>query len=191
MEAGCSASSSCQGLLLPRVARALYVTLCNWTASSHLATGVPASLSSTPASRHACHPRPSCISQCDCCTNARAMTFPLCLLGNVIGPLSFRARSGTSQAEGDSVPTTQTECPQALSYSLFKMLHHQGYGSAPPPEAAPPPAFMHETQLYKPTNDGPQVRLCSHLFCVFLFMHLTWRQKESDTTCNDFFSKQE
>lgn len=137
MEAGCPASSSCQGLSLPRVARALYVTVCNWTASSHLATGIPASLSSTPASRHACHPRASCIFQCDCCTNAHAMTFPLCLLGNVIGPLSFRARSGTSQAEGDSVPTTQTECPQALSYSLFKMLHHQGYGSAPPPEAAP------------------------------------------------------
>lgn len=176
MEAGCPASSSCQGPSLPRVARALYVTECNRTASSHLATGVPASLSAAPARRHACRPRPGCVSQCDCCTKACAMTFPLCLLGNGIGPLSFRARSGTSQAEGDSIPTAQTECPQALSYSLFKMLHHQGHGSAPPSEAAPL-AFTHETQLYKPTNDGPQVHLCSHLFCMFLFTHLTLLQR--------------
>lgn len=35
---------------------------------------------------------------------------------------SFRVKSSTSQSEGDSVPSSQTECPHALLSSLFIML---------------------------------------------------------------------
>lgn len=98
------------------------VTVWKGTALSSLAMGFPWTNLSSPKANgvtlHTQAPAP--------CKDYHTVTLtvhsvPGCKCQYLTAP-SFRVKSGTSQSEGNSVPSIQTECPHALFSSLFKML---------------------------------------------------------------------